>query len=495
MYKTRKKLISLILVILLLITGCRTNDKYILSPYSTTEPAETTIDNKEDITEETTKDTSNDISEEDCNYSFSIYDSEKEYTQDELKTQDEFSKLLDEIFIDEMSSNTLNLHFMIEDPSSYGIDDFDPTWGGSGIDDFEDAQGDYKDVLNDIQSFDYESLNYEQQLIYDLTTEYINNYLSGGTYFYFESAFSPGEGIQSQIPIIFTEYDFLEKSDIDDYISLLEQSYDYISSLCEYELYRKDQGQVISSYGIDTVISQCNDFINSSPNPIVTIFNEDIESFKGLTDKEITSYKTKVKEGVEKYLIPAYQMIIETLTDIEKSNIEKKGLSQYENGDEYYAYVVKSKTGSDKSPKELITSVQGSIDSMLARLYAISFASPELLDEIETYQPSISDPDEMIKHYFTALEKDFPEAVCTDYDLKYVHPALQDTLNPAFYIVPPIDDPYKNTIYINESEDYANMPLFQTIAHETVPGHMYQSNYFSFLDPDKFRYILSFNGY
>ena len=76
---------------------------------------------------------------------------------------------------------------------------------------------------------------------------------------------------------------------------------------------------------------------------------------------------------------------------------------------------------------------------------------------------------------------------------------MEEYLSPAFYLVPPIDDFWQNTIYINESSTPIGLDLFTTLAHEGYPGHLYQTVYYLLYSKEhqvpNIRHILNFNGY
>ena len=91
--------------------------------------------------------------------------------------------------------------------------------------------------------------------------------------------------------------------------------------------------------------------------------------------------------------------------------------------------------------------------------------------------------------------KDFPQLPECSYTLKDVPKALELSLSPAFYLTSPIDDSSQNVIYINRNPIYDNQPLYNTIAHEGYPGHLYQNVFFGATAPDKVRSLLSFPGY
>lgn len=491
--KQKRQLLALLLTVIFILTGCANSRNKLETP-SRTEPSTTRI-SQETTTNNSDIPANNTGSK--CNYDFSIYDDGRTFTKEQISVQSDFEKFLHDLFIDEMtSSSSISLHFSIEHPENFDMEKPKPNWGEElNYKDTSANEAELKDTLNKLKTFDYDALTYEQQLIYDIFKEYLEDEQDAAGYLLFTSAFAPMSGLQSELPIIFSEYDFLEKADIDDYISLLNTSYSYVKSMCDYELYRMEKGYALSNYSIKKIIDQCNEFINANPNCIRPIFESKLKDFGELTDEEISSYMEQFDKGLNEQLIPGYKLIITTLETIEKSNPSKGGLCNYENGKDFYEYLVKNNSGSDRSVDDLNKLINNKMTEYLDTITGLSIQNPSLLTDMEEYEYFTDDPSEMLDHLIDALEEDFPAATNDKYTINYVPKSLESTMNPAYYLVPPIDNPNRNNIYINNYEEYAHMDLFPTIAHEGFPGHMYQTTYFYSLNPHYIRSLLSFNGY
>lgn len=491
--KQKRQLLALLLTVIFILTGCANSRNKLETP-SRTEPATTPI-SQETTTDDSDIPANNTGSK--CDYDFSIYDDGRTFTKEQISVQSDFEKFLHDLFIDEMtSSSSISLHFSIEHPENFDMEKPEPNWGEElNYKDTSANEAELRDTLNKLKTFDYDSLTYEQQLIYDIFEEYLEDEQDAAGYLLFTSAFAPMSGLQSELPIIFSEYDFLEKADIDDYISLLNTSYSYVKSMCDYELYRMEKGYALSNYSIKKIIDQCNEFINTNPNCIRPIFESKLKDFGELTDEEISSYMEQFDKGLNEQLIPGYKLIITTLETIEKSNPSKGGLCNYENGKGFYEYLVKNNSGSDRSVDDLNKLINNKMTEYLDTITGLSIQNPSLLTDMEEYEYFTDDPSEMLDHLIDTLEKDFPAATNDKYTINYVPKSLESTMNPAYYLIPPIDNPNRNNIYINNYEEYAHMDLFPTIAHEGFPGHMYQTTYFYSLNPHYIRSLLSFNGY
>lgn len=78
------------------------------------------------------------------------------------------------------------------------------------------------------------------------------------------------------------------------------------------------------------------------------------------------------------------------------------------------------------------------------------------------------------------IAADFPQGPDVSYDIKYITEALQDSVSPAMYFLPQLDNLNINSIYINP-KDTRSSQLYPTLAHEGYPGHLYQTTYLRIL--------------
>lgn len=407
----------------------------------------------------------------------------------------EFDNYMKELFINEMSDNSVSTHFSLEKPETYGISFEEATWGEPlSLDSIDEIYKEQEDILEKLKTFDRDNLSNSQQITYDTLKSYLENSYAAKDYYLFDEIFSPMGGIQSQIPIIFSEYDFFDAGDIEDYIHLMDTVDDYINGYLEYEKNRADKGYFLTDTSADTVIEQCNDFIAPDENCLISIFSDKLDDF-GIQATEKETYMKRFETAIDENLIPAYQNIISTLEELKGSRSTKLGLSEFDNGKEYYQLLVRNYTGSDKTVEEMINFVEESMANSISMAYILLEKDPDLYDEYLEFEYPLTDPEATIEMQIKNAKKYFPEVGEIPYEVKDVPKSLESTMNPAFYLVPPIDNKNKNMIYINHSEEYKEMNLFTTLAHEGVPGHMYQCYYFSNTNPDPIRTVMSFGGY
>ena len=117
-----------------------------------------------------------------------------------------------------------------------------------------------------------------------------------------------------------------------------------------------------------------------------------------------------------------------------------------------------------------------------------------LSSQFNNFSFSITEPAAVLTDLKTKIAADFPQGPDVSYDIKYITEALQDSVSPAMYFLPQLDNLNINSIYINP-KDTRSSQLYPTLAHEGYPGHLYQTTYFADSDPDLIRYLIAPDGY
>jgi uncharacterized protein (DUF885 family) len=144
---------------------------------------------------------------------------------------------------------------------------------------------------------------------------------------------------------------------------------------------------------------------------------------------------------------------------------------------------------------ELLKSMESAMNGYLQTSSALIHQHPELLDQMDTYTFSHTEPDAIIEDLKMLSQETFPSLPECHYTLKDVPTALESVLSPAFYLISPMDDYQNNVIYINHNPKYSSNNLYTVIAHEGYPGHLYQNVYFHTHCDSNVRKLLSFPGY
>lgn len=435
-----------------------------------------------------------------------------------------FQKQADRIFQEEMLANTLNMHYTLAYPENYGITDYEvvlPCYFGMEEDSSSQILTDYLDNLYEI---DAEKLSEDNRYTYQLLVRSLEGSLEGSAFSYFEEPLSPSSGMQSQLPILLAEYSFRCERDITDYLSILDQTDEYFSSLALYEADKKAAGLCQADSSLNQVIEQCSTILSkteldSGTHFLQTTFAERLNNLlqNNIITQEAAEYYLSLNDRLLTTVMqPAYDKLADDLLLLvgDGSSLPK-GLASFPSGKEYYSHLVKETTGSNLSPDAIKELLYPTFRAEYGALQTLLRENPQSITawtqiKNDTSFPYHSETD-ILADLTTRMAVDFPllptagtETGNTDKFLpapsvKTVSNSLAAYCAPAFYLTPPLDDTLNNVIYINPLSTSAGLELYTTLAHEGYPGHLYQSVYnnanSNLKDTHPVRQILWYGGY
>lgn len=411
------------------------------------------------------------------------------------REQRSFDAYTNELFVKEMQENTINLHYTLANPESFGIKSHKISLGSLSKDSSETSTASIENISAALSNFDYNLLNTKQQLTYDILKDYCEKQLTSSSFYYYNEPLRPTTGTQSELPILLAEYAFYDPCDVTDYLALLTCVPDYFHQIALFEQKKADEGLFMPSYAAETLIESCQSFTKDpETNYLIDTFNTRIDSMQNLEEEKKEFYKKENQSLVINSVIPAYEKLKDTLLGLKDRGKNENGLCYLPEGKQYYEFLVRSNTGSKKSIEELKQMTENQRNLDMAALHEILAANPNLLEFDET-KTIPEEPEVILNQLLSAMQKDFYPAADTSFEINYIHESLEHTLAPAFYLTAPIDNISHNIIYLNKSSAYSGIQLFTTLAHEGYPGHLYQTtgSYQAGLEP--VRAILNYPGY
>ena len=413
-----------------------------------------------------------------------------------LAAQKAFDQFTENLFKQEAAQSLLTLHYTLADPESYGITDYDRTLGTALAEDTRRDMEDAKQVKAGLDAMDTRLLSKDQLLTYTILSSYINTLLSSDGLELYDQPLSTTLGIQSQLPILLSEYTFYKKQDIDDYLSLLSSIDTYYDSLIAFETQRAQAGLGLCDTVIDNIIRSCNAYlIDADHSFLAETFASRLNEMGGLSDQEKADYKAKNKKAIDEHFVPAYERLITGLEGLKGKGTNDKGLYYYPEGRKYYEYLVNASTGTSYSD---VPALKQAINKQMAKeLTAVNQLlndDPSLGDKLDTSTFTLTKPQDILEDLKAQCQTDFPPVNDCNYTIKTVPKTLEGFLSPAFYLKVPIDRPEDNSIYINNKSTDSDS-LYTTMAHEGYPGHMYQTLYFNQKNTCNLRNVLDFQGY
>lgn len=404
-----------------------------------------------------------------------------------------FRKFTETLFCQEVASNTVSLHYTLKDPGQYGIQDSPVTLGY-----FNTDKGTRKISTENTQAalkrFSYRKLSRENRLTYDVLDYYLELSKKESDYLLYEEPMGTVSGVQTQIPVLLSEYQFQSKEDVDAYLELMKTTPDYFNSLIAFEQEKAQKGLFMASYTADTVIEQCQAFIDmGDSNYLISTFVDRIQKLTDLSESEKSDYIQKNAYMLKTYVLPAYQQLIKTVGELKDSGKNEEGLCYLPNGKEYYELTVQASTGSARTVPQLQKLTKNQMKDDLAAMKAVIGLTAEQAKETAVMEST--DPKEILNSLSLDIQKTFPKLPQTSVEVKYVPKAMEAHLSPAFYMIPALDDTEENVIYVNQAQMGNKLTLYTTLAHEGYPGHLYQTVYYASTKPDPLRSIFNFGGY
>ena len=420
----------------------------------------------------------------------------QEISEENPETIEAFDQFINDIFETEVTENTINLHFTISDPEKYGITDYPVTLGDLSNDAMSDSNARLENYLSGLSSFSYTELTLNQQLTYDILENYFQLQLDMADMYLYDELLRPSTGVQAQLPILYEEYSFNSKKDVEDYLKLLALTDEYFDQIISFEKEKADAGLFMSDFACQNIIDQCNAFIVDSDNHyLIETFNTRIDKLTGLTQSEKDHYRLQNEKMLREHIFPAYENLAAALTDLLGSGTNENGLCYFPEGKQYYEYLLAYNTGASESVKTLENMISNERVKVLQESSDLTTENPELWELASEATLIPTDSATTLNHLKEVMLDDFPAPPETGYTVNYIDDCVADYLAPAFYVIAPIDDYSHNSIYINETTDTTNISYFTTLAHEGFPGHLYQTvmTYESGIEP--VRSILNYSGF
>ena len=402
----------------------------------------------------------------------------------------QFRQFTKQLFCQELSSNTISLHYTLKNPKEYDIRENEVTFGTFPTDN-KNLLAAVENLEEVLKTFDYNKLSVENSLTYDVLKCYLNMTERDAEYILYDEPMGLVSGVQTQLPVILSEYPFYEQSDVDTYLQLMKTTPEYFASLLKFEQKKSKAGLFMSDKMAEQVIEQCKAFRDMGENNyLYSTFAERVWTVTSLSDKQKSDYIQKNARMMKAYVLPAYDNLICTIEKLKGSGKNEQGLCYLPKGKDYYEQVVEASTGSTRSVEEIRDMTRRQMTEDLEAMKRVMKISEK---EVNASIPQ--NPTSILQDLQTKITTSFPELPDTTYEVKYVPKAMQEHLSPAFYMIPAIDAYNENVIYVNEAQIGNTMALFTTLAHEGYPGHLYQTVYFANTNPDPIRTILNFGGY
>lgn len=397
----------------------------------------------------------------------------------------EFDTFVTEQFKDYVENDFTTLQQLLAHPETYDIDrsaipvQLGEPWSEENykkdVEEFEKSKVDF-------EAFDRDTLDAHQQETYDIMKDQIDlsEKMNDGKFEYLGNYYGLISGMQSNIMTLFTEYTIYSEQDMKDLVTLMNDTKTYLASINEYMKKQKEVGTFMSDKNVDELSNYCDKIISGEEGKgMVEVVKANIDAFNDVDTAKKDTYKAEIDEAFTSSVVPGYQSIKDTVNDLKSSDNNQLGLAHVKDGKAYYELLYRNYTGSTLSVKDASKMLDTKITSLIqdmsktALKYQDAFQAMIAGDVKSGYDGYM----DMLKGLDTWKNKDFPSIEVPEYEAVPAPKTVSDGVA-AYYVIPRIDSDDINKIRVNEkSGDVTSMETLHTIAHEGLPGHLYQTNY------------------
>ena len=411
-----------------------------------------------------------------------------------------FEAFTRQLFCQELSSNTLNLHYTLAYPEKYNIENYSISLGSMKPQNLQENFDSIKALKKQLERFPASKLSTENQMVYDILRLQFATELSSENCYLLQEPLSPNLGIQAQLPALLAEYTFRTPADVKDYLSLLTSLPDYFKEIQQFEQEKSRQGLFMSDDSAERTVQQCKEFCEDLNSHYLSETFKDraqkLTELKVISKKQRDSYIKTHEKILKNCVFPAYKSLAQSLEKLKGSGKNQGGLCHLPEGKKYYAYLIKSSTGDYRSVREIQKHLYQQLFLDFEEIQNLVQKDPDIFTKAaQLPQTASSSPEQMLDYLSRVMTDDFPKLTVKDYEVKYVPDSMEEFSSPAFYLTPPVDTLTPNTIYINQSTTVSDVQRFTTLAHEGFPGHLYQTVSFSRSDPLLIRHLYAPSGY
>ena len=401
-----------------------------------------------------------------------------------------FASFTEKLFCKEVATSQISLHYTLKEPEAYGIDKADTAYGMIQTDSTQIKTA-AENMQQALYTFSYKKLNVKNRITYDLLKQYLRSLREEADYLYYEEPLNTVNGVQTQIPIVLSEYQFYDRTDVEAYLDVLSETRDYFQQIIAFEREKADKGLFLSDEMADQVLEQCNAFLAmGNGNYLYSTFVSRIGELQELSEKEKSDYIQQNARQMEEQVYPAYEDLIQAVKELKGKGTNEKGLCYFPEGRKYYEWYIQQSVGVTDTIQELEQQTRRQISEDITGMEEAVNEAKQAAAILENGKA-----ERILEKLKKGIGTAFPEIPKTSLQIKYVPEEMQEHLSPAFYMIPAIDYTEENVIYVNQIQMRDDLTLFTTLAHEGYPGHLYQTIFFESTDPDPIRSILNFGGY
>ncbi|GAA5441924.1 hypothetical protein Misp06_00085 [Microbulbifer sp. NBRC 101763] len=355
-----------------------------------------------------------------------------------------------------------------------------------------------KDELAVLQGYNRGELNGQKAISYDVFAHFLGNMVEGERWKHHNYPLNQMFGVQNSLPEFLAEVHQINNvKEAEYYLSRLSEVDRKFSQVLDGLRIREQKKILPPRFVIDSVLEEMQGFIAvpAHENILFTSLQERLGKIEGLPEQERTRILGRGEALIDAEVYPAYKSLIAYYRELQPQVYENNGVWALPDGDEFYAYQVRSHTSTDLKPEDLhrigleeVARIEGEMSRIFASVGQDSgsiserFAGinndPQFLyeDSDQGREQIIADYQAMIDEVNTGLGDYFDIKPAMGVEVRRV-PEFKEQGAPGAYYNPPAMDGSRPGVFYANLRDVHETKKFgmRTLAyHEAVPGHHFQ---------------------
>jgi len=368
-----------------------------------------------------------------------------------------------------------------------------------------------------LKSYNQQNITENLKLSKDLLEWNLKESIEADNYYYHSFPVNQLFGIQNHI--ISFMIDIHQINDIlsaRHYISRLRRVPYKIGQLIDLVSERQKRGFIPPKFVIEKSIEQIKAFLLPEPSDNILVKNleEKLRNVVGsLDEKEKLLKQAKIITG--RYIYKAYKSLLNVLLFLNTRADEKAGLWKFKNGEEYYAFLLKSNTTLDLLPEQIHEIGLKEVDRIIKEMQSVIKETGSRMKDVKKFmlkmnkskkfiypdtssgkKAILSDYSKIIQNISDKIHDLFDFEIDTKIEVKPIPEFRAKSAARAYYMPGSLDGKRKGCFYVNLLMNQHKFRMETLAYHEAIPGHHLQiAMQRKLKDMPTFRKILTFPAY
>jgi uncharacterized protein (DUF885 family) len=304
-------------------------------------------------------------------------------------------------------------------------------------------------------------------------------------------------GVQSEFPNFMTTIHRVDSlRGALDYIERLRKVRVKFNQVMEGLKFREHKGILPPRFVIQRVLTEMRQFASLPPkrNVLYTVFTEKLRKLK-LSKKREKELLVKAEKAIEDSVYPAYQMLMDHFTALEKDATTDDGVWKLPNGEKCYVLALRTATTTDYSPEKVhavglaeVKRIEEEMKIILKKLgleHSNPCATLERLGRVRRFlypntekgrKQALKDYQSIIDHIDRNLDGLFDKRPRAGVRVERIPSFREKTSALAYYHSPSMDGKRPGVFYANlrDMKEVVKWGMKTNAYHEAIPGHHFQ---------------------